>query len=92
MLGITILSFKPYSLQTTAKPIPVFPAVPSTIIPPFEISFRLIASWTINNAALSLTDSPGLKYSAFPYIWQPVNSEACFSLTNGVFPIWDITE
>ena len=43
-LGITIFSFNPYSLQTTAKPIPVFPAVPSTIVPPLDISFRFIAS------------------------------------------------
>ena len=66
VLGITIFKFKPYSLQTTAKPIPVFPAVPSTIVPPFEINFLLRASWTMNRAALSFTDSPGLKYSAFP--------------------------
>ena len=63
---MTILSLRPYSLQTTAKPIPVFPAVPSTIVPPLEISFLFNASWTINKAALSLTDSPGLNYSAFP--------------------------
>ena len=66
VFGITIFSFRPYSLQTTAKPIPVLPAVPSTIVPPFDISFLLMASSTINNAALSFTDSPGLKYSALP--------------------------
>ena len=64
VFGMTIFRFKLYSLQTTAKPIPVLPAVPSTIVPPLEINFRLIASWTINRAALSFTDSPGLKYSA----------------------------
>ena len=66
VFGITIFRLRSYSLQTIANPIPVFPAVPSTIVPPLEISFLLIASSTINNAALSFTDSPGLKYSAFP--------------------------
>ena len=66
---------------------PVLPAVPSTTVPPFVINFFFKASWTINKAALSFTDSPGLKYSALPYILQSVNSEACFNLTNGVFPI-----
>ena len=46
----------------------------------------------MNKAALSLTDSPGLRYSALPYMLQPVNSEACFSRTNGVFPICDMIE
>ena len=59
---MTIFKFKPYSLQTIAKPIPVLPAVPSTIVPPFDINFLLRASCTINKAARSLTDSPGLKY------------------------------
>ena len=36
VFGITILSFNSYSLQTTAKPIPVFPAVPSTMMPPLK--------------------------------------------------------
>ena len=53
-------------IKTTAKPIPVFPAVPSTIVPPFDINFLFKASCTINNAARSFTDSPGLKYSALP--------------------------
>ena len=41
------------------NPIPVLPAVPSTIVPPLDISFLFSASWTMNKAALSLTDSPG---------------------------------
>ena len=62
------VSFKPNSLQTTAKPIPVFPAVPSTMVPPLDISFFLIASSTINNAALSFTDSPGFRYLSLIHI------------------------
>ena len=47
---MTILRLNPYSLQTIARPIPVFPAVPSTIVPPFLINFLLIASLIINKA------------------------------------------
>ena len=39
------------------------------------------------SAALSLTEPPGFKYSAFPYILQPVILEAALSLINGVFPM-----
>ncbi|SVA96756.1 uncharacterized protein METZ01_LOCUS149610 [marine metagenome] len=45
---------------------PVFPAVPSTTVPPFEINFFSSASLINANAALSFTDPPGFKYSALP--------------------------
>jgi hypothetical protein len=44
----------------------VFPAVPSTTVPPFEINFFSWASFINANAALSLTDPPGFKNSALP--------------------------
>ena len=51
----------PNELLTKVNPIPVFPAVPSTIMPPFVIFFSLIASLIICNAALSFTLPPGFK-------------------------------
>ena len=48
------------------KPIPVLPAVPSTTVPPVEINFFSWASLIKASAALSFTDPPGFKYSAFP--------------------------
>ena len=75
VFGITIFNFKSYSLHTTAKPIPVLPAVPSTIIPSFFNLLALIASLIIPKAARSLTEPPGFKNSAFPRISQPVNSD-----------------
>jgi hypothetical protein len=45
---------------------PVFPAVPSTIIPPLDINFFCSASLIKASAALSFTDPPGFKYSALP--------------------------
>jgi hypothetical protein len=43
----------------------VLPAVPSTIVPPFDINFFSSASFINAHAALSLIDPPGFKYSAF---------------------------
>ena len=65
----------------------MFPAVPSTIVPPLEINFFSSASLINASAALSFTEPPGFKYSALPYMLHPVISEAALSLTNGVFPI-----
>ena len=62
----TITVLYPLALPTKHKPMPVFPAVPSTIVPPFEINFFSSASLIKAQAALSLIDPPGFKYSAFP--------------------------
>ena len=72
------------------RPIPVFPAVPSTINPPGSNKLFFSASLIIHNAALSFTDCPGFKNSALPNILHPVSSETCLNFIRGVFPIADI--
>ena len=66
---------------------PVFPAVPSTIVPPGRRRPFASASRIIYRAALSFTDCPGFTNSALPKIEQPVASEAALSLIKGVFPM-----
>ena len=48
------------------RPIPVLPAVPSTIVPPLEINLFSSAFLINAKAALSFTEPPGFKYSALP--------------------------
>ena len=73
----------PFDRHTCASPIPVFPAVPSTIVPPGFInpksqpssSFSVLlpfssASFITYNAALSLTDPPGFMNSYFSHFRQ----------------------
>ena len=43
-----MIEFNPIEFPTKHRPIPVFPAVPSTIVPPFSICFFLIASFKIS--------------------------------------------
>ena len=76
----------PNEFATSASPIPVLPAVPSTITPPGRKSPRASASKTIAFAARSLTEPPGFINSAFPKILQPVSSEALRSFISGVLP------
>ena len=78
------------ALLTNVKPIPVLPNVPSTTIPFGSSSFFSSASSIIPRAVLSLTDPPGFKNSALPYISQPVISDGYFNLIRGVFPIKSI--
>src|SRR6266849_10257749 len=66
---------------------PVFPAVPSTMMPPGFSVPRLSASSMMNSAARSLTDWPGFMNSALPRMVHPVSSDACLSLISGVLPI-----
>ena len=63
---MTIRVLYPSELPTRPSPIPVFPAVPSTIVPPGNNFFLAIASKIIPLAALSLIDDPGFKNSALP--------------------------
>src|SRR5690349_13796039 len=77
----------PRALPTSARPMPVLPAVPSTMIPPGAIRPRSSASVTIDSAARSLTDPPGFMNSHFASISHPVASLGPFSLTRGVLPI-----
>ncbi len=67
---------KPSALPTSASPMPVFPAVPSTMMPPGFSVPRLTASWMMNSAARSFTDWPGFMNSALPKMVQPVAAEA----------------
>jgi hypothetical protein len=54
----------PRARLTKARPMPVLPAVPSTITPPgFKVP-RSSASLTMAQAALSFTDPLGLRNSA----------------------------
>ena len=77
---------KPIEAPKSANPIPVLPAVPSTIVPPGFNSPDATAARMINKAARSLTDCPGFINSAFPRISHPVATLAADSLTKGVFP------
>ncbi len=72
-------------------PMPVLPAVPSTMIPPGRNAPRAIASRMIASAARSLTEPPGFMNSALPRIVQPVASEAALSWISGVWPIASTT-
>src|SRR5476651_2359829 len=73
-------------------PMPVLPAVPSTIAPPGLRAPLATASWMIASAARSLTDPPGFMNSALPRIVHPVSSEAALSWISGVRPIASTTE
>ena len=66
---------------------PVFPAVPSTIVPPGASVPRASASSTMNLAARSFTEPPGFMNSHLARMVQPVSSDAWRSFTSGVFPI-----
>jgi hypothetical protein len=65
---------------------PVFPAVPSTTVPPGWSKPLDSASWIIYSAARSLTEPPGLRNSALPRISQPVSSLKLLSRMSGVLP------
>ena len=66
---------------------PVLPAVPSTIVPPGCNSPRASASSTMNSAARSFTEAPGLANSHLPKISQPAASLGPLRRTSGVLPI-----
>ena len=72
-------------------PMPVLPAVPSTMTPPGRSVPRAIASRTIARAARSLTEPPGFMNSALPRIVQPVAADAARNLMSGVFPMDSMT-
>ena len=90
--GITMTVLKPIASATIASPMPVLPAVPSTMVPPGLSAPRSIASLTIKSAARSFTDWPGFRNSALPKISHPVSSEARRSRMRGVLPIAARTE
>ena len=71
---------------------PVFPAVPSTMVPPGFSAPDARAPWTIDRAARSLIEPPGFMNSALPRISQPVSSDRRFRRTSGVWPIRSMTD
>jgi len=75
-----------------ARPMPVLPAVPSTIRPPGLSRPLASASRTIQRAARSFTDWPGFMNSALPSISQPVSALARFNRMSGVFPMVSRTD
>src|SRR5262245_42158734 len=84
---MTITVLKPMALATIARPMPVLPAVPSTMVPPGRSVPLRIASPMMKRAARSFTDWPGFMNSALPRMVQPVASEARRSLISGVLPM-----
>ena len=74
-------------MAANAKPIPVFPEVPSTIVPPGISLPSDSASSTIFSAILSLIELPGLKLSTFARTRALTSLVMLLSLTNGVLPI-----
>ena len=85
--GMTMTVRYPMAFPTSASPIPVLPAVPSTIVPPGRSWPCASASSMMNSAARSLTDWPGFMNSALPRMVHPVTSDALRRCTSGVFPI-----
>ena len=83
---------KPIAAPTMQRPMPVLPAVPSTIVPPGLSLPERTASKIMASAARSLTEPPGFMNSALPRIVQPVASEAALSLMRGVRPMASTTE
>jgi hypothetical protein len=84
--GITMTVRNPIDAPTSARPIPVLPAVPSTMVPPGRSVPLAMASRMMKSAARSFTDWPGFMNSALPRISHPVASLTLFSRISGVFP------
>ncbi len=63
---MTITDLNPIDAPTKARPMPVLPAVPSTMVPPGRSAPRATASLMMYSAARSLTDWPGFMNSALP--------------------------
>ena len=85
--GITMTERNPMEAPTSASPMPVLPAVPSTMVPPGRKAPRATASRMMKRAARSFTDCPGFRNSALPRISHPVASDGPLRRMSGVFPI-----
>lgn len=66
---------------------PVFPAVPSTMIPPGDKAPDVSDERTMERAARSLTEPPGFMNSALTRIVHPLRLLKEDSSNNGVWPI-----
>ena len=74
-------------MAAKAKPIPVFPEVPSIIVPPGFKRPCFSASSIILSAILSFVELPGFKASYLAKTRHGKSSVSLFSLTRGVLPI-----
>ena len=77
----------PFTIAANASPIPVFPEVPSIIVPPGFNLPSASASSTILSAIRSFVEFPGLKVSTFAKTNASIPSTTLLSFTSGVFPI-----
>lgn len=74
-------------MQAKARPIPVFPEVPSITVPPgFKIP-AFSASSIIFTAIRSFTELPGLVVSTFAKTKAGISFVSLLILMSGVFPI-----
>ena len=74
-------------IAVNAKPIPVFPEVPSMIVPPGFNNPAASASSIIFTAILSLTELPGFVVSTFAKTSAGMSAVNLLMRTNGVFPM-----
>ncbi len=74
-------------MPANASPIPVFPEVPSIIVPPGINLPSASASSIIAKAIRSLTEFPGLKVSYFANTRPGISAANLLILTSGVFPM-----
>ena len=83
----THINLYPLTIAANARPIPVFPDVPSTIVPPGFIFPSFSASSIILTAILSFTEFPGLKLSTLTKTSEFNDLVILFNLIKGVLPI-----
>ena len=84
---VTKIHLYPLAIAAIANPIPVFPEVPSIIVPPGFRNPFCSACKTIFNPILSFTEFPGLNVSYLAQTLQGKSLVILFNTTIGVFPI-----
>ena len=77
----------PLTIAASANPIPVFPEVPSIMVPPGFNLPSASASSTILRAIRSFVEFPGLKVSTLAKTKASIPSTTLLSFTKGVLPI-----
>ena len=86
----THIKLYPFTIAASARPIPVFPEVPSTMVPPGFNFPSFSASSIILIAIRSFTEFPGLKLSTLTNTSDLIDFVIEFNLINGVLPIVSI--